>query len=134
VASGWLADRVGGAMTLFIGSTLQGVALVIYLVSDSLTSLYLTSALFGLFQGGIVPSYAIIIREYFPPAEAGTRVGTLIMATLFGMALGGWLSGAIFDLTGSYRAAFVNGALWNLVNASIALWLLRRAMAQPAAA
>src|SRR4029077_12146120 len=101
---------------------------------DGLVSLYLISALFGLFQGGIVPSYAIIIREYFSPREAGARVGTLIMATLFGMALGGWLSGAIFDVTGSYKAAFVNGTLWTLVNASIAFWLLRRAMAQRALA
>jgi MFS family permease len=84
------------------------------------------SALFGLFQGGIVPSYAIIIREVFSPREAGARVGLVLMATLFGMALGGWMSGAIFDLTGSYRAAFVNGLLWNLLNLSIVLWLLRR--------
>ena len=61
------------------------------------------SALFGLFQGGIVPSYAIIIREYFPAAEAGTRLGVVLMMTLLGMALGGWMSGEIFDLTGSYQ-------------------------------
>ncbi len=84
------------------------------------------SALFGLFQGGIVPSYAIIVREYFPSHEAGGRLGIVIMATVFGMALGGWMSGAIFDLTGSYRVAFVNGVLWNLVNISIVVWLLQR--------
>ena len=84
------------------------------------------SALFGLFQGGIVPSYAIIVREHFPPAEAGARVGTVLMATLFGMALGGWMSGKIFDLTGSYHAAFINGIGWNLLNLSIALFLLGR--------
>jgi MFS family permease len=92
-----------------------------------LVSLYLVSALFGLFQGGIVPSYAIIVREHFPPAEAGARVGTVLMATLLGMALGGWLSGKIFDLTGSYDAAFVNGIAWNLVTVGIAVMLLRRA-------
>ena len=74
------------------------------------------SILFGLFQGGIVPSYAIIVREFFPPAEAGERVGICIAATLVGMALGGWMSGAIFDWTGSYRAAFLNGIAWNLLN------------------
>jgi hypothetical protein len=47
-----------------------------------------------------------------------------MMATLFGMALGGWMSGAIFDLTGSYRAAFGNGVAWNFANAMIVLWLL----------
>ena len=85
------------------------------------------SALFGLFQGGIVPSYAIIVREHFPPAEAGARVGTVLMATLFGMALGGWMSGEVFDLTGSYHAAFVNGIAWNLLNVGIVLFLLTRA-------
>ncbi len=134
IAFGFVSDRIGGLRTLLVGSALQGTALLLFLPFDDLASLYVISALFGLFQGGIVPSYAIIVREYFPPREAGARVGTVIMATLFGMALGGWMSGAVFDLTGSYKAAFVNGLLWNLVNLSIASWLLRRAAAQPAAA
>ena len=128
--SGVICDRIGGLRTLLLGSVLQTTALVLFLPFDGLVSLYLVSALFGLFQGGIVPSYAIIVREYFPPAEAGARVGTVLMATLFGMALGGWMSGKVFDLTGSYQAAFVNGIGWNLVNLSIVgflLWRLRRA-------
>ena len=127
IGSGFVADRIGGLATLLIGSTLQGVALLLYLFFDGLTSLYVISALFGLFQGGIVPSYAIIVREYFPPGEAGTRVGIVLMATLFGMALGGWLSGIIFDATGSYQAAFTNGILWNLVNVAVISWLMMRA-------
>jgi MFS family permease len=126
LATGLIADRVGGLPTLLMGSTLQGVALLLYLFFDGLTSLYVISALFGLFQGGIVPSYAIIVREYFPPREAGTRIGLVIMATLFGMALGGWMSGAIFDYAGSYRAAFANGLAWNLLNVTIATWLMWR--------
>ena len=136
VASGWIADRIGGLATLLLGSALQGLALLLYLAFDGLPSLYVISALFGLFQGGIVPSYAIIVREYFSPQESGTRVGIVLMASLFGMALGGWMSGAIFDLTGSYRAAFANGVAWNLVNGAIVLWLLSRraaARAEPAA-
>ncbi|HEY7230840.1 MAG TPA: MFS transporter [Pseudolabrys sp.] len=126
VGSGFIADRIGGVATLLLGSILQGTALFLYLWFDGLVSLYIISALFGLFQGGIVPSYAIIIREYFSPREAGTRLGIVLMATLLGMALGGWLSGFIFDLTGSYRAAFFNGLVWNLVNVSIMAWLLQR--------
>jgi MFS family permease len=126
LATGFIADRVGGPATLLMGSALQGVALLLYLFFDGLASLYVISALFGLFQGGIVPSYAIIVREYFPPREAGTRIGLVIMATLFGMALGGWMSGAIFDHAGSYRAAFANGLAWNLLNVTIATWLLLR--------
>jgi MFS family permease len=127
VASGFIADRIGGVRTLLLGSVLQGAALAMYLMFDGLISLYVISALFGLFQGGIVPSYAIIVREYFSPKEAGTRVGLCLMATLLGMALGGWLSGVIFDLTGSYQAAFLNGIGWNLLNVTIMAWLLMRA-------
>jgi MFS family permease len=126
LASGWISDRIGGLATLLLGATLQGTALLLFVPFDGLSSLYVIAALFGLFQGGIVPSYAIIVREYFSPLEAGTRVGTVLMATLVGMALGGWMSGAVFDLTGSYRAAFLNGIAWNLLNVSIVVWLLRR--------
>jgi MFS family permease len=126
IGSGWIADHIGGVRTLLLGSVLQGVALLLYLLFDDLFSLYVISALFGLFQGGIVPSYAIIIREYFSPREAGTRLGIVLTATLLGMALGGWMSGAIFDFAGSYRMAFANGLAWNLLNVSIGVWLLLR--------
>jgi MFS family permease len=126
VASGFVADRIGGLTTLLIGSIAQAVALFLYLLLDGLTPLYVISALFGLFQGGIVPMYAIIVREYFPPRQAGTLVGLVIMSTIFGMALGGWMSGAIFDLTGSYWQAFANGFAWNVLNAAIVLFLLQR--------
>jgi MFS family permease len=127
LVSGWISDHIGGLRTLLLGSVLRGVALVMFRFADGVVSLYLVSALFGLFQGGIVPAYALIVREYFTPKQAGARVGTVLMATLFGMALGGWMSGAIFDVSGSYRAAFVNGIGWNLLNGSIVLFLLLRA-------
>jgi MFS family permease len=126
IASGWIADHIGGMATLLLGSGLQGFALLLYLLFKGLDSLFVISALFGLFQGGIVPSYAIIVREYFAPREAGARVGIVLMATLVGMALGGWMSGEIFDLTGSYRAAFANGLAWSLLNGSIMAWLMLR--------
>ncbi|HWP26753.1 MAG TPA: MFS transporter [Xanthobacteraceae bacterium] len=126
LAAGVIADRIGGLATLLIASLLQGVALFLYLWFDGLTSLYVISALFGLFQGGLVPMYAIIVREFFVPHEAGTRLGFVLLATLFGMAVGGWMSGAIFDLTGTYKAAFLNGLLWNLLNIAIILWLVFR--------
>ncbi len=126
LVSGVICDRIGGIRTLLLGSALQGVALVLFLPFDGLVPLYVISALFGLFQGGIVPSYAIIVREHFAPQEAGARVGAAIMATLVGMALGGWMSGWVFDVTGSYKAAFLNGMFWNLLNLSIAGWLYWR--------
>src|SRR5215472_594524 len=126
LASGWICDRIGGRRTLLLGSSLQAMALVLFLPFDGLAPLYIVSALFGLFQGGIVPAYAVIIRECFPAREAGVRVGTVLMATVFGMALGGWMTGVIYDLSGSYRIAFLNGILWNLLNVGIAVGLLRR--------
>jgi MFS family permease len=132
--SGAICDRIGGLRTLLLGSVLQGIALLLFLPFKGLVSLYVISALFGLFQGGIVPAYAIIIREHFGTRNAGARIGLVIMCTLFGMALGGWLSGKIFDLTGSYQAAFVNGIAWNLLNLSIVLALLHRLRRRPSAA
>jgi len=126
LVSGVICDRIGGIRTLLLGSALQGIALMMFLPFDGLVPLYLVSAMFGLFQGGIVPSYAIIVREHFPAKEAGARTGTIIMATLVGMALGGWLSGKIFDVTGSYHAAFINGIAWNALNFGIVLWLYKR--------
>jgi MFS family permease len=125
--SGAICDRIGGLRTLLLGSALQAVALFLFLPFDGLASLYVIAALFGLFQGGIVPSYAIIVREHFPASEAGARVGAVIMCTMLGMALGGWMSGKIFDLTGAYHAAFLNGIAWNALNLSIALLLLYKA-------
>jgi MFS family permease len=125
---GLIADRIGGLKTLFLVSTLQAVTVLPYIMFDGLVSLYVISGTYGLFQGGVVPMYAIIVREYFSPREAGARVGVVVGATLLGMALGGWMSGAIFDLTGSYRATFVNAVVWNLLNLSIALWLLLRSV------
>ncbi|NCV25505.1 MAG: MFS transporter, partial [Betaproteobacteria bacterium] len=123
---GLISDRIGGLRTLLLGSVLQGLALLLFIPFQELGSLFIVSALFGLFQGGIVPAYAIIVREYFPPRVAATRVGIVIMFTLAGMALGGWMSGWIFDLSGSYEAAFINGIGWNLVNLIIVLGLLQR--------
>ena len=124
LASGFIADRIGGVGTLIIGSFLQCLALLFYIPFDGLASLYVVSAFFGLAQGGIVPSYALIVRDHFPAREAGTRISLVLTATVLGMALGGWLSGEIFDLTGSYQAAFLHGIAWNLLNLGIAFWLL----------
>lgn len=126
LASGLIADRIGGVRTLLLGSAMQCIALILYLPFDGLAALYVVSFVFGLSQGGIVPSYALIVREYLPAREAGQRVGLVIMATITGMALGGWLSGFIYDLTGSYRAAFINGIGWNLMNIAVMTTVLLR--------
>ena len=128
IVSGLIADRLGGIRTVLLGSFLQCVALVMYLPFDGMASLYVVSLVFGLSQGGIVPGYAVIVREYLPPREAGERVGFVIMMTILGMALGGWMSGWIYDLTGSYQMAFINGIVWNALNLAIMTWILLRSL------
>ena len=132
IVFGMIADRLGGVATLLIGSTLQCIALFFYLPFDGLASLYVVSLVFGLSQGGIVPSYALIVREYLPAREAGARTGTVLMATIMGMALGGWMSGWIYDVTGSYQMAFINGIVWNALNIAImaAIFVKSRSRAQ----
>lgn len=126
VGSGFVADRIGGAATLALGSVMQGLALFLYLWFDGLTSLFIVTGIFGLFQGGIVPMYAVIIREYLPPKEAGMRIGLVMSATIMGMAFGGYVSGLIYDYFASYRMAFLNGLAWNLVNLAVVCWLMLR--------
>jgi MFS family permease len=123
---GLISDRIGGLRTLFLGSAMQAIALVLFLPFDGMASLFVVSALFGLFQGGIVPAYAIVIREYFPAGVAASRVGVVLAFTLLGMAIGGWMSGWIFDVTGNYQAAFLNGIAWNLFNLLIVGSLIMR--------
>jgi MFS family permease len=126
IGFGWVADRIGPAPALLVSSSLQAASLLAYFGANGLTSLYVVTAMFGLVQGGIVPTYALIVRECYPPSDAGSRVGLVLSSTLAGMAIGGWMSGAIFDATLSYRAAFLNGFAWNLLNMAIAAWLLLR--------
>ena len=132
IGSGFVADAIGGAATLMIGSFMQGVALLLYLYFNGLESLFVVSGIFGLFQGGIVPMYAVICRELLPPRRAGAAIGLVVSATILGMAFGGYFSGLIFDLTSSYRMAFLNGVLWNAFNFAIVAWLFWRQRRQPA--
>jgi MFS family permease len=126
ISFGICADRLGGFYTLILSSTLQMLSLFLFFPFNGMVSLYIVSAIFGLSQGGIVPSYTIVVREFLPAHEAGQRIGIVLMLTIFGMDIGGWMSGWIFDQTGSYQIAFLNGILWNVFNLTILVWLLIR--------
>lgn len=127
LVSGWISDRIGGMRTMLLGSSLQALVLAAFLTTDTLTGLYVLSIAFGLSQGGIVPSYAIIIRTFFPAKDAGWRIGSALFFTIVGMALGGWMAGALYDLTGSYTLSFINAIAFNIINIAIAMMLLKRA-------
>jgi len=128
LAFGWLSDRIGGLATLWLGAALQCASLMFFLPAEGLQALSVASALFGLFQGGIAPCYALIVREFYPEAEAAGRTGVVVFATLVGMAFGGWASGVIHDWTGSYDLAFLHSIGWNLVNHAVIgmLWMRAR--------
>jgi predicted MFS family arabinose efflux permease len=126
VSSGWLSDRIGGLQTLLLGSALQLIVLIAFFAGNSLIFLYGISIAFGLSQGGIVPSYTIILRRFFPPGEAGWRISTSFLFTIAGMAVGGWIAGLLYDLTGSYTTSFLNAIGFNIINLWIAAGLLRK--------
>ena len=126
IVYGWISDRIGGLRTLVLGSLGQAVTIACFLPVEGLIELYVVCALFGLSQGGIVPSYALIVRRYFLAGEAGWRLGWIMLFTMLGMAFGGWLAGILFDLTGTYATAFSAAIVFNVVNFLIAgLFLLR---------
>jgi MFS family permease len=126
VGSGWLSDRIGGLATLLLGSALQLVVLIAFLTGNSLVFLYGISIAFGLSQGGIVPSYTIILRAFFPPKQAGWRISTSFLFTVAGMAFGGWIAGVLYDLTGSYTVSFLNAIGFNILNLWIAASLIKK--------
>lgn len=134
LAFGWAYDRLGVLHSALLGSGLQGVTLALFIPTQSLGGLYLVAAVFGLAQGGIVPAYAVLIRTYLPAADAGWRIGLALMFTLLGMALGGWMAGALYDLTGTYTAAFVNGIAFNVANLVVLGVLMYHARRAPSRA
>lgn len=121
---GFLGGRYGGLRTLLTFSTIQATLLATLAFVDSLPGLYVAAALFGFGYGGILPSYPLIVRELLPPAEAGRRTGLILLCAGMGMALGSWLGGYIFDLTGAYRSAFLIGVGFNLGNLAIIVSLI----------
>ncbi len=126
IGSGWLSDRIGGLATLVLGSALQLAVLIAFLTGNSLVFLYGISIAFGLSQGGIVPSYTIILRAFFPPKQAGWRISTSFLFTIAGMAFGGWIAGLLYDLTGSYSVSFFNAIGFNILNLWVAASLLKK--------
>ncbi|WP_264713771.1 MFS transporter [Limobrevibacterium gyesilva] len=123
---GWIADRIGGLRSVLIGSTFQAVALACFLATQDEIGLFTVAAAFGLGFSGIVPAYVLGVRELFPASEAGWRVPVLLFFGLAGMAVGGWMGGAIYDHFGNYAPAFVAGVAFNVVNLVVVGTLVAR--------
>ena len=125
---GWLADRMGGLLTVLAASTLQAVAMALFLATQDEAGLFAVAALFGMGFSGIVPAYVVAIRDLFPESEAGWRVPVLLLAGQLGMAAGGVMAGVIYDAAGAYAPAFAAGIMFNLLNLALIGWLAGRGM------
>jgi MFS family permease len=113
---GLISDRIGGLKTILFGSAAQAMALSLFTLVGTETSLYIVSGLFGLVFGGIVPAYALAVRELFPARDTGWRMGVVFLFGTGGMALGGFLGGWIYDVAAHYHIAFLVGVAFNVVN------------------
>jgi len=133
---GWLSDRIGGLACVLVGSACQCAALAAFLLTQDEVGLFTVAGFFGLGFSGIVPAYVLAICELFPMREAAWRLPVWFCSSLGGMAVGGWLAGALYDYFGFYAPAFAVGVAFNIANLFVILWLIarRRAARVPALA
>jgi len=102
IVCGLIADRIGAKPMLLIGLTMQAIAVSLYVFTNSLGSFYALAVLFGFSYGGVMPLYAILIREYFGARIMGTTFGAVSAVATLGMALGPWAGGLFYDTLGGY--------------------------------
>jgi MFS family permease len=134
---GWISDRMGGLVTLLVGSLAQVTALLGLLLTQDEAGLFAVAAAFGLGFSGLIPAYMLTVRQLFPPQEASWRIPTLLLTAMSGMAAGSWIAGVIYDHVGVYAVAFATGIAANLANLAIIAALVvqrRRTSARPALA
>jgi MFS family permease len=113
---GWISDRIGGLMTLVVGSLAQATAMLGFLLTQDEAGLFAVAAAFGLGFSGLVPAYVLTIRQLFPAREASWRIPALLLTAMSGMAAGSWIGGVIYDGAGFYAPAFATGIAANLVH------------------
>jgi MFS family permease len=116
---GFISDRIGGLLTLLIGSAWQFFSILALIFTQDEIGLFTVTGIFGLGFAGLVPAYVLVVRELYPAREAGWRVPVLLCMTGFGMASGGWLAGALYDHFGYYAPAFASGLIFNVVNLAL---------------
>ena len=121
IVCGLFADRVGAKRTLVAGLALQAAAISLYLFTGSLGSFYALALMFGFAYGGVMPLYAILVRDYFGERIMGAAFGAVSVAATLGMALGPWLGGALYDSLGSYAWMFIGSSAIGLGAVAVAL-------------
>jgi MFS family permease len=107
IVCGLIADRVGAKQTLVVGLAIQALAISGYIFTRDLISFYALSVVFGFAYGGVMPLYAILVREYFGARIMGTTFGAVALVSTLGMALGPPVGGWLYDSLGSYFWLFI---------------------------
>jgi len=110
IACGLVADRVGAKRTLVAGLALQAVAISLYLFTRELGGFYAVALVFGFAYGGVMPLYAVVVREYFGERIMGSVFGAVSTAATLGMALGPVTGGWLYDGLGSYAWMFIGSS------------------------
>ena len=123
VLLGFSGDKFGNRATIVLSFSLLGMAFFAMTMSGTVWMLYIFGVIFGaLFGVGVLA--APIIAEYFGHKSLGIIVGAIIFAFSLGGAVSPLMAGYIFDVTGSYKLAFISCGVLGIV-ASISVWLLR---------
>lgn len=107
IGCGLLADRIGAKPVMIVALAMQATCALLYLFTSELTMFYALSVIFGISYGGVMPLYAVVVREYFGAAIMGTVFGAVAMVSTMGMALGPWLGGWLFDAYASYAWLYI---------------------------
>jgi MFS family permease len=125
-AWGALADRIGGLRTVMVGSACQAVSIACFLLTQDEVGLFAIAAAFGFGFSGIIPSYAVAIRDLFPASEASWRIPLTLFTAMSGMAFGSWFAGALYDHFAYYAPAFGISVVFNIANLTIIGFLVMR--------
>ncbi len=121
IGLGMIADRKGVKPTLVAGLILQAVSIVTYAFVDTLPAFYALAIVFGVAYGGVMPLYAVLIRDTFGPRIMGTMFGAVSMFASLGMALGPGAGGFVFDTWGNYSRLYFASFAIGLCAVAVAL-------------
>ena len=110
IVCGLVADRFGAKRTLVAGLALQALAVALYVPVGALPGFYAVAIMFGFAYGGVMPLYAILVREYFGARIMGTVFGAVSAVSTLGMSIGPWTGGWLYDTFGGYFWLFVGSA------------------------
>ena len=107
LGGGYLADRTNKRLTIVFALLGQAISLVVLALASSYWMLIVFAIFAGIGWGARVPAMQAMRAEYFGGKAFGTIMGFSSLVVMFGMILGPLFAGFVYDVTGSYRGAFM---------------------------